>query len=195
MLPWFVSLYLHIIEGTVCFIIRGPPPPSFPNIKYPLCPVGHNFCAEAPKCGENSECKNWNTKATCECKSGYISVQGNSAFCEGKGAERPCGEVAENYGFSYKKPWNQLCQGSCSHACSRQSDMRNYEVCKIMKCPQCPHQPQGSRKHTLCLIIGRECHRPMSRDVAREFPFQMTATAWLRPSSHLPFLRAECFSS
>ncbi|KAM7330769.1 hypothetical protein ACRRTK_009958 [Alexandromys fortis] len=45
---------------------------------------GHNFCAEAPKCGENSECKNWNTKATCECKSGYISVQGNSAFCEGE---------------------------------------------------------------------------------------------------------------
>ncbi|KAL6064432.1 hypothetical protein STEG23_020159, partial [Scotinomys teguina] len=43
----------------------------------------HNFCAEAPKCGENSECKNWNTKATCECKNGYISAQGNSAFCEG----------------------------------------------------------------------------------------------------------------
>ncbi|EGW07235.1 Protein kinase C-binding protein NELL1 [Cricetulus griseus] len=62
---------------------------------------GHNFCAEAPKCGENSECKNWNTKATCECKNGYISVQGNSAYCEGKGpVERPCGEVAEKYGFS-----------------------------------------------------------------------------------------------
>ncbi|MBZ3891222.1 Protein kinase C-binding protein NELL1 [Sciurus carolinensis] len=45
---------------------------------------GHNFCAEAPKCGENSECKNWNTKATCECKNGYISVQGDSAYCEGK---------------------------------------------------------------------------------------------------------------
>ncbi|KAL4829332.1 hypothetical protein H8958_001182 [Nasalis larvatus] len=45
---------------------------------------GHNFCAEGPKCGENSECKNWNTKATCECKSGYISVQGDSAYCEGK---------------------------------------------------------------------------------------------------------------
>ncbi|VTJ87267.1 Hypothetical predicted protein, partial [Marmota monax] len=43
---------------------------------------GHNFCAEAPKCGENSECKNWNTKATCECKNGYISVQGDSAYCE-----------------------------------------------------------------------------------------------------------------
>ncbi|KAM4845745.1 protein kinase C-binding protein NELL1 isoform 2-T2 [Thomomys bottae] len=43
---------------------------------------GHNFCAEAPKCGENSECKNWNTKATCECKNGYISIQGDSAYCE-----------------------------------------------------------------------------------------------------------------
>uniref|UniRef100_F6R489 Protein kinase C-binding protein NELL1 n=1 Tax=Equus caballus TaxID=9796 RepID=F6R489_HORSE len=45
---------------------------------------GHNFCAEGPKCGENSECKNWNTKATCECKNGYISVQGDSAYCEAK---------------------------------------------------------------------------------------------------------------
>nr|XP_023415949.1 protein kinase C-binding protein NELL1-like [Cavia porcellus] len=43
---------------------------------------GHNFCVEAPKCGENSECKNWNMKATCECKSGYISVQGDPAYCE-----------------------------------------------------------------------------------------------------------------
>ncbi|XP_043404791.1 protein kinase C-binding protein NELL1 isoform X7 [Chelonia mydas] len=43
---------------------------------------GHNFCAEDHRCGENSECKNWNTKATCECKNGYISVQGDSAYCE-----------------------------------------------------------------------------------------------------------------
>uniref|UniRef100_A0A493TZ70 Neural EGFL like 1 n=1 Tax=Anas platyrhynchos platyrhynchos TaxID=8840 RepID=A0A493TZ70_ANAPP len=43
---------------------------------------GHNFCAEGHKCGENSECKNWNTKATCECKNGYLSVQGDSAYCE-----------------------------------------------------------------------------------------------------------------
>lgn len=48
--------------------------------------LGHNFCAEGPKCGENSECKNWNTKATCECKNGYISVQGDSTYCEGKWA-------------------------------------------------------------------------------------------------------------
>ncbi|XP_044871809.1 protein kinase C-binding protein NELL1 isoform X5 [Mauremys mutica] len=43
---------------------------------------GHNFCAEGHRCGENSECKNWNTKATCECKNGYISIQGDSAYCE-----------------------------------------------------------------------------------------------------------------
>ncbi|XP_075783858.1 protein kinase C-binding protein NELL1 isoform X6 [Pelodiscus sinensis] len=43
---------------------------------------GHNFCAEGHRCGENSECKNWNTKATCECKTGYISIQGDSAYCE-----------------------------------------------------------------------------------------------------------------
>ncbi|XP_038262696.1 protein kinase C-binding protein NELL1 isoform X9 [Dermochelys coriacea] len=43
---------------------------------------GHNFCVEGHRCGENSECKNWNTKATCECKNGYISVQGDSAYCE-----------------------------------------------------------------------------------------------------------------
>uniref|UniRef100_A0A7M4ESX0 Protein kinase C-binding protein NELL1 n=1 Tax=Crocodylus porosus TaxID=8502 RepID=A0A7M4ESX0_CROPO len=43
---------------------------------------GHNFCAGGHRCGENSECKNWNTKATCECKSGYVSIQGDSAYCE-----------------------------------------------------------------------------------------------------------------
>ncbi|XP_065539483.1 protein kinase C-binding protein NELL1 isoform X5 [Lathamus discolor] len=43
---------------------------------------GHNFCAEGHRCGENSECKNWNTKATCECKTGFLSVQGDSAYCE-----------------------------------------------------------------------------------------------------------------
>uniref|UniRef100_A0A670IFN9 Neural EGFL like 1 n=1 Tax=Podarcis muralis TaxID=64176 RepID=A0A670IFN9_PODMU len=43
---------------------------------------GHNFCAQGHRCGENSECRNWNTRATCECKSGYVSVQGDSAYCE-----------------------------------------------------------------------------------------------------------------
>ncbi|XP_048339473.1 protein kinase C-binding protein NELL1 isoform X3 [Sphaerodactylus townsendi] len=43
---------------------------------------GHNFCAQGHQCGENSECRNWNTRATCECKSGYVSVQGDSASCE-----------------------------------------------------------------------------------------------------------------
>ncbi|RMB98155.1 hypothetical protein DUI87_25635 [Hirundo rustica rustica] len=50
---------------------------------------GHNFCAEGHRCGENSECRNWNTKATCECKNGYLSVQGDSAYCEGYGMENP----------------------------------------------------------------------------------------------------------
>lgn len=56
------------------------------DVKIYVLLLGHNFCAEGPKCGENSECKNWNTKATCECKNGYISVQGDPAYCEGKGA-------------------------------------------------------------------------------------------------------------
>ncbi|XP_072841987.1 protein kinase C-binding protein NELL1 isoform X4 [Pogona vitticeps] len=43
---------------------------------------GHNFCAQGHRCGENSECRNWNTRATCECRSGYVSVQGDSAYCE-----------------------------------------------------------------------------------------------------------------
>ncbi|XP_062823866.1 protein kinase C-binding protein NELL1 isoform X7 [Anolis carolinensis] len=43
---------------------------------------GHNFCAQGHACGENAECRNWNTRATCECKSGYVSVQGDSAYCE-----------------------------------------------------------------------------------------------------------------
>nr|XP_014344649.1 PREDICTED: protein kinase C-binding protein NELL1 [Latimeria chalumnae] len=43
---------------------------------------GHDFCAEGHKCGENSECRNWNTKATCECKNGYVSIKGSSTYCE-----------------------------------------------------------------------------------------------------------------
>uniref|UniRef100_A0A671VFU5 Neural EGFL like 1 n=1 Tax=Sparus aurata TaxID=8175 RepID=A0A671VFU5_SPAAU len=43
---------------------------------------GYDFCAEGLICGENSECKNRNTKAECECKSGYASVHGDSTYCE-----------------------------------------------------------------------------------------------------------------
>lgn len=86
--PW--TLTLSTVPHALLF--RGPPPRSFPYVKHSFCPVGHNFCAEAPKCGENSECKNWNTKATCECKNGYISAQGNSAYCEGKGQRGPVGK-------------------------------------------------------------------------------------------------------
>ncbi|XP_041075267.1 protein kinase C-binding protein NELL1-like [Polyodon spathula] len=43
---------------------------------------GYDFCAEGHNCGENSVCKNWNTKAVCECKSGFFSTPGDSAYCE-----------------------------------------------------------------------------------------------------------------
>lgn len=51
-----------------------------------LCPClsGYDFCAEGLICGENSECKNRNTKAECECKSGYASIHGDSTYCEGR---------------------------------------------------------------------------------------------------------------
>ncbi|OCT83612.1 hypothetical protein XELAEV_18021754mg [Xenopus laevis] len=44
---------------------------------------GHNFCADGHRCGENSECRNRNTKATCECLSGFQPIQGDPAYCEG----------------------------------------------------------------------------------------------------------------
>uniref|UniRef100_A0A667WH59 Neural EGFL like 1 n=1 Tax=Myripristis murdjan TaxID=586833 RepID=A0A667WH59_9TELE len=43
---------------------------------------GYDFCAEGLTCGENSECKNRNTKAECECKTGYASIHGDSTYCE-----------------------------------------------------------------------------------------------------------------
>ncbi|CAF99964.1 unnamed protein product [Tetraodon nigroviridis] len=45
---------------------------------------GYDFCAEGLICGENSECKNRNTKAECECRSGYASIHGDSTYCEGR---------------------------------------------------------------------------------------------------------------
>lgn len=45
---------------------------------------GYDFCTEGLICGENSECKNRNTKAECECKSGYASIHGDSTYCEGR---------------------------------------------------------------------------------------------------------------
>nr|XP_054380574.1 protein kinase C-binding protein NELL1-like isoform X6 [Pongo abelii] len=80
----------HVLWGGVLVKITEMCPPLNCSEKDHILPEnqccrvcrGHNFCAEGPKCGENSECKNWNTKATCECKSGYISVQGDSAYCE-----------------------------------------------------------------------------------------------------------------
>ncbi|MBN3326071.1 NELL1 protein, partial [Atractosteus spatula] len=43
---------------------------------------GHDFCAEGHNCGENSVCKNLDTKAVCECKSGYTALRGDTAYCE-----------------------------------------------------------------------------------------------------------------
>eukprot|EP00079_Xenopus_tropicalis_P031382 XP_017945153.1 PREDICTED: protein kinase C-binding protein NELL1 [Xenopus tropicalis] len=43
---------------------------------------GHNFCADGHRCGENSECRNHNNKATCECLSGFQPIQGDPAYCE-----------------------------------------------------------------------------------------------------------------
>ncbi|KAL2089068.1 hypothetical protein ACEWY4_015967 [Coilia grayii] len=45
---------------------------------------GHDFCAEGVICGENSVCKNEDTKAKCECRSGFASIHGDSTYCEGK---------------------------------------------------------------------------------------------------------------
>ncbi|KAL4642008.1 protein kinase C-binding protein NELL1 [Arapaima gigas] len=43
---------------------------------------GYDFCAEGFNCGENSVCRNQNTKAVCECKSGYVLAQGDSIHCK-----------------------------------------------------------------------------------------------------------------
>ncbi|KAM9545736.1 protein kinase C-binding protein NELL1-like isoform 2-T2 [Salvelinus alpinus] len=43
---------------------------------------GYDFCSEGLVCGENSECKNRNTRAECECKSGFASIHGDSTYCE-----------------------------------------------------------------------------------------------------------------
>ncbi|XP_066439696.1 protein kinase C-binding protein NELL1 isoform X3 [Eleutherodactylus coqui] len=52
-------------ENECCFVCRG-----------------HDFCADGYQCGENSECKNWITKATCECRNGFVPIQGDSTYCE-----------------------------------------------------------------------------------------------------------------
>lgn len=114
-------------------LFRDPPSLSSLYVKHSFCPVGHNFCAEAPKCGENSECKNWNTKATCECKNGYISVQGNSAYCEGKDSQVLWGSGREVC-FQLLQIWIWLCKGINSHGLSNsfmwetKSGVRSYSA-------------------------------------------------------------------
>ncbi|XP_039605153.1 protein kinase C-binding protein NELL1-like [Polypterus senegalus] len=43
---------------------------------------GYDFCADGHSCGDNSDCKNWNTKAVCECKSGFTALHGDTSYCE-----------------------------------------------------------------------------------------------------------------
>ncbi|XP_063802445.1 protein kinase C-binding protein NELL1 isoform X3 [Pseudophryne corroboree] len=43
---------------------------------------GYDFCADGHRCGENSECKNLITKARCDCRSGFVPLQGDPAYCE-----------------------------------------------------------------------------------------------------------------
>ncbi|XP_077143311.1 protein kinase C-binding protein NELL1 isoform X3 [Ranitomeya variabilis] len=52
-------------ENECCFVCRG-----------------HDFCADGYQCGENSECRNWITKATCECRNGFVPIQGDLTYCE-----------------------------------------------------------------------------------------------------------------
>ncbi|XP_038620449.1 protein kinase C-binding protein NELL1 isoform X5 [Tachyglossus aculeatus] len=78
---------------------------------------GHNFCAEGHRCGENSECKNWNSKATCECKNGYVSVQGDSTYCEAF-CEEGC-----KYGGTCVSPNKCLCpSGFTGSHCEKDID-------------------------------------------------------------------------
>lgn len=43
---------------------------------------GHDFCAEGVACGENSQCRNMNTRGQCECRPGYASAHGDDTDCE-----------------------------------------------------------------------------------------------------------------
>uniref|UniRef100_A0A672GAN4 Neural EGFL like 1 n=1 Tax=Salarias fasciatus TaxID=181472 RepID=A0A672GAN4_SALFA len=61
------------VEGTCCKMCRR---------FFCFSLSGYDFCAEGLICGENSECKNRNTKAECECRSGYASIHGDSTYCE-----------------------------------------------------------------------------------------------------------------
>lgn len=86
----FISVYSYVCES-LCVSPHNFSLPWVSNFKTKvnrgfLCPSlsGYDFCAEGLICGENSECKNRNTKAECECKSGYASIHGDSTYCEGR---------------------------------------------------------------------------------------------------------------
>lgn len=57
--------------------------PNYIKASFVPLSAGYDFCAEGLICGENSECKNRNTKAECECRSGYASIHGDATYCEG----------------------------------------------------------------------------------------------------------------
>uniref|UniRef100_A0A8C8DNN3 Neural EGFL like 1 n=1 Tax=Oryzias sinensis TaxID=183150 RepID=A0A8C8DNN3_9TELE len=73
---------LTIMTLNVCLDARSVGLNSKINCSFCLSFAGYDFCAEGLICGENSECKNRNTKAECECKSGYASIHGDSTYCE-----------------------------------------------------------------------------------------------------------------
>uniref|UniRef100_A0A673Z516 Neural EGFL like 1 n=1 Tax=Salmo trutta TaxID=8032 RepID=A0A673Z516_SALTR len=73
------SLSVHV-EGTCCKKCRRMPAHFLPHhFSNPDC---YDFCSEGLICGENSECRNRNTRAECECKSGFASIHGDSTYCE-----------------------------------------------------------------------------------------------------------------
>uniref|UniRef100_A0A8C7FRZ5 Neural EGFL like 1 n=1 Tax=Oncorhynchus kisutch TaxID=8019 RepID=A0A8C7FRZ5_ONCKI len=76
------SLPVHVV-GTCCKKCRREycHHASITETLSPSLP-GYDFCAEGLICGENSECKNRNTRAECECKSGFASIHGDSTYCE-----------------------------------------------------------------------------------------------------------------
>uniref|UniRef100_A0A4W5PNG3 Neural EGFL like 1 n=1 Tax=Hucho hucho TaxID=62062 RepID=A0A4W5PNG3_9TELE len=76
------SLPVHVV-GTCCKKCRREycHLASTTETLFPSLP-GYDFCAEGLICGENSECKNRNTRAECECKSGFASIHGDSTYCQ-----------------------------------------------------------------------------------------------------------------
>lgn len=81
----FVCLSLISLPGSCFLFWMGKCfKPNYIKASFVPLSAGYDFCAEGLICGENSECKNRNTKAECECRSGYASIHGDSTYCEGR---------------------------------------------------------------------------------------------------------------